>query len=138
MVVSTISGFTLLLSGLTAAQTRDKGDPYEGIDVSDTKLVGELKGFKNAEAEVNGVRLHYLEGGQGPAVILMPGWPQTWWAFHKIMLKLAENYHVVAVEAEDLPSWPTRRRSSVWSQRAVEKLVLLVCEGHKLRISQTA
>lgn len=98
MVASTLIGLTLLLPGFAAAQTRDKGNPYEGIDVSDTKLVGELKGFRNAVAEVNGVHIHYVEGGQGSTVILMPGWPQTWWAFNRIMPKLAERYHVVAVD----------------------------------------
>ena len=102
LVASTIIGLSLLLPSLATAQTRDKGNPYEGIDVSDTKLVSELKGFKNAFAEVNGVRIHYVEGGQGPTVILMPGWPQTWWAFHKIMPKLAERYHVVAVDVRGM------------------------------------
>lgn len=97
-VILAIVGLSLMLPQFAFAQTRDKGDPYEGIDVSDTKLVGQLKGFKNGEADVNGVRLHYVEGGKGPTVILMPGWPQTWWAFHKIVPRLAENYHVVAVD----------------------------------------
>jgi len=98
MVISAVLGLSLALPQLASAQTRDKGNPYEGIDVSDTKLVGQLKGFKNGEADVNGVRLHYVEGGKGPTAILMPGWPQTWWAFHKIMPRLAEHYHVVAVD----------------------------------------
>nr|WP_282567586.1 alpha/beta hydrolase [Devosia sp. 1566] len=27
-----------------------------------------------------------------------PGWPQTWWAFHEIMPKLAESHRVIAVD----------------------------------------
>jgi len=104
VIISTIVGLALLLPSLACAQTRDKGDPYEGIDVSDPKLVSELKGFRNGDVEVNGVRLHYVEGGKGPTVVLMPGWPQTWWAFHKIMPKLAERYHVVAVDIRGMGS----------------------------------
>jgi hypothetical protein len=80
------------------SQARDKLDPYERIDVSDSNLVTELMRFRNAQADVNGIRLHYIEGGKGSTVIIMPAWPQTWWAFHKIMPKLAEKYHVVAVD----------------------------------------
>jgi len=47
---------------------------------------------------VNGVRLHYVIGGQGQPLILLSGWPQTWWAFHKIMPDLAKHYRVVAVD----------------------------------------
>ncbi|WP_199708258.1 alpha/beta fold hydrolase, partial [Teichococcus wenyumeiae] len=76
----------------------DKGNPYKSIDVSDEALVRELPGFKNSFAQVNGTRLHYVEGGKGTPVILMPGWPQTWWAFHKMMPALAKNHHVIAVD----------------------------------------
>jgi hypothetical protein len=35
-------------------------------------------GFKSDYAEVNGVKLHYVAGGQGQrTLVLIPGWPQT-------------------------------------------------------------
>jgi len=89
---------TIVLPAMATAQVTDKGNPYQGMDVSDETLVSELKGFKSGFAEVNGTRLHYVEGGQGTPVILLPGWPETWWAFHKIMPALAKNYHVYAVD----------------------------------------
>jgi pimeloyl-ACP methyl ester carboxylesterase len=56
-------------------------------------------GFQSEYAEVNGVKLHYVEGGQGQrTVVLIPGWPQTWYAWRKIMPELAKTYHVVAVD----------------------------------------
>lgn len=89
---------TLWVPSPSLAQTTDKEDPYDGIDVSDDTLAGELDGFERGFAEVNGTRLHYVEGGEGTPVILMPGWPQTWWAFHKIVPALAETHHVIAVD----------------------------------------
>jgi pimeloyl-ACP methyl ester carboxylesterase len=80
------------------AQTTDKENPYAGIDVSDDTLVSELSGFKRGFAEVNGIRLHYVAGGEGAPVIMMAGWPQTWWAFHKIMPPIARHYRVIAVD----------------------------------------
>jgi pimeloyl-ACP methyl ester carboxylesterase len=29
---------------------------------------------------------------------MLPGWPETWWTFHKIMPALAEHYTVIAVD----------------------------------------
>lgn len=93
-------GAALALMPETAAwaQTTDKGNPYQGVDVSDDSLVRELPGFRSRFATVNGIRIHYVEGGKGSPVIMMPGWPQTWWAFHKLMPKLAEKHHVIAVD----------------------------------------
>jgi pimeloyl-ACP methyl ester carboxylesterase len=60
-------------------------------------------GFHSEYAEVNGVKLHYVEGGQGPrTVVLIPGWPQTWYAWRKIMPELARTYRVVAVDTRGM------------------------------------
>lgn len=67
-------------------------------NTSETALVKSLPGFKNGFAEVNGVRLHYVQGGQGEPLVLLPGWPETWWSFHKIMPELAKHYTVIAVD----------------------------------------
>jgi len=72
--------------------------------VSDTALVKSLPGFKNGVAEVNGVRLHYVQGGQGAPLVLLPGWPETWWTFHKIMPALAKHHTVIAVDLRGMGS----------------------------------
>lgn len=66
---------------------------------SDAALARSLPGhFESAYADVNGVRLHYVEGGSGSPVVLLPGWPETWWAFHKVMPALAAHHRVIAVD----------------------------------------
>jgi pimeloyl-ACP methyl ester carboxylesterase len=68
-------------------------------DTSDAALAASLPGdFRNGYAEVNGTRIHYVEGGKGTPVLLLPGWPQTWWEFHKIMPELAKHHRVIAVD----------------------------------------
>ncbi|MFB0620836.1 alpha/beta fold hydrolase [Streptomyces sp. AGS-58] len=57
-----------------------------------------LEGFEHHDAEVNGTRLHYVTAGRGEPLVLLPGWPQTWWQFHKVMPALAERYAVIAVD----------------------------------------
>ncbi|MDC0709642.1 alpha/beta hydrolase [Stigmatella sp. ncwal1] len=72
--------------------------PKQTSAVSDAALIRTLPGFTQGEATVNGVRLHYVAGGQGSPVVLLPGWPQTWWAFHKIMPALAREHRVISVD----------------------------------------
>lgn len=62
-------------------------------------LVSQLgTGFTSANANVNGTTLHFVQGGNGPAVILLHGFPQDWYEFHKIMPRLAIKFTVVAVD----------------------------------------
>ncbi|WP_216677772.1 alpha/beta fold hydrolase [Streptomyces sp. MNP-20] len=66
---------------------------------TDEELAHSLEGdFTSAYAEVNGVRLHYVAGGSGDPLVLLGGWPQTWWQFHKVMPALARRYRVIAVD----------------------------------------
>ncbi|WP_433348463.1 alpha/beta fold hydrolase [Microtetraspora malaysiensis] len=67
--------------------------------LSDADLARSLEGgFVSRLAEVNGTHLHYVEGGQGEPLVLLGGWPQTWWQFHKIMPRLARDHRVIAVD----------------------------------------
>jgi pimeloyl-ACP methyl ester carboxylesterase len=52
--------------------------------------------FVHHTASVNGVRLHYVMGGQGEPLVLLHGFPQTWYSWHKVMPALAEQYTVIA------------------------------------------
>ena len=57
--------------------------------------------FSRRYALVNDVRLHYVTGGpdDGEMVILLHGWPQTWYTWRHVMPALAEEgYRVVAVD----------------------------------------
>ena len=67
-------------------------------DITDAALVRSLPGFSEGTAQVNGVSLHYVAGGNGPPLLLLPGWPQTWWAYHKVMPTLARMHRVIAID----------------------------------------
>lgn len=62
------------------------------------KLIESVPNFSSSYATVNGTKLHYLTGGKGDTLVLIPGYPETWWAYHKIMPALAENFQVIVVE----------------------------------------
>jgi pimeloyl-ACP methyl ester carboxylesterase len=55
-------------------------------------------GFVSDTARVNGATLHYVRGGVGPAVILLHGFPEDWYEYHRIMPQLAKQFTVVAVD----------------------------------------
>ncbi|WP_330172302.1 alpha/beta hydrolase [Streptomyces sp. NBC_01498] len=58
-----------------------------------------LPGITHHHAEVNGTRLHYAAAGtHGSPVLLVHGFPETWWAFHKLVPLLARTHRVFAVD----------------------------------------
>ncbi|WP_268224050.1 alpha/beta fold hydrolase [Sinomicrobium oceani] len=61
-------------------------------------LIKKMPGFYSHTQKVNGVNLHGVIGGNGAPLVLLPGWPQTWWSFRHIMPVLAEKYTVIAVD----------------------------------------
>jgi len=54
-----------------------------------------LRGFAERFAKVNGVRLHYLIGGQGSPVVLLHGYAETGHMWRPIMPRLAERHTVL-------------------------------------------
>lgn len=53
--------------------------------------------WKHREITANGVRLHLVEAGTGPLVVLLHGFPEFWWAWRSQIPALAEaGYRVVA------------------------------------------
>jgi pimeloyl-ACP methyl ester carboxylesterase len=53
-------------------------------------------------AVVNGVQIHYVIGGHGDPVVLLHGWPETWYEWHKVMPALSKNYTVIAPDMRGL------------------------------------
>ncbi|MGW5345038.1 alpha/beta fold hydrolase [Streptomyces sp. NPDC004050] len=69
--------------------------------LDDAALAASLDGgFTSRHADVDGVRLHYVEGGDpaGAPLVLLGGWPQTWWQWRKVLPDLARRYRVLAVD----------------------------------------
>lgn len=84
--------------GVNAAAAEPTQATAPAFDVSNEALLRSLPGFASGYADVNGIRLHYVEGGKGPLLILLAGWPETWWAYNKVMPDLSRQYHVVSVD----------------------------------------
>ena len=59
-----------------------------------------LDGVSHHEVQAGAVRLHYAEmgAGAGPPVVLLHGWPQHWYCWHRIMPALAARHRVLAFD----------------------------------------
>ncbi|MCX5396864.1 alpha/beta fold hydrolase [Streptomyces sp. NBC_00102] len=80
----------------TSAQQVSEANPVRDLPLHD------LDGFTHHWVDADGIRLHAVEGGRpdGQAVVLLAGFPQTWWAWRKVMPGLAARFRVIAI---DLP-----------------------------------
>ncbi|GGX68941.1 alpha/beta fold hydrolase [Streptomyces minutiscleroticus] len=54
--------------------------------------------FTSRYVTTGDLRLHAVTGGEGPALLLLAGWPQTWYAWRLLMPALARDFHVVAAD----------------------------------------
>jgi pimeloyl-ACP methyl ester carboxylesterase len=54
-----------------------------------------LDGVEHRHVEVDGVRLHLAEAGEGPPIVLLHGWPQHWWIWRRVIPALAEERRVI-------------------------------------------
>lgn len=78
-------------------------DAVFSLDIPDIDLPASFKDrFASRTTEVNGSRIHYVIGGSGDALVLLHGWPETWFGWRKIMPSLAEHFTVIAI---DLPGF---------------------------------
>ncbi|MGE0487425.1 MAG: alpha/beta fold hydrolase [Gammaproteobacteria bacterium] len=58
--------------------------------------------FVHAEATFAEVRLHYVTCGAGQPVVLLHGWPQTWYEWREVMAELAGDYRLIAPDLRGL------------------------------------
>ena len=54
--------------------------------------------FTSRYIDTGDVRLHAVTGGHGSPLLLIHGWPQTWYAWRLVMPALAQHHQVVAVD----------------------------------------
>jgi pimeloyl-ACP methyl ester carboxylesterase len=54
--------------------------------------------FTSRFVDIGELRLHAVVGGEGPPLLLIHGWPETWYAWRMVMPELAEDFEVIAVD----------------------------------------
>jgi pimeloyl-ACP methyl ester carboxylesterase len=58
-----------------------------------------VPGVAHHRVDVNATTLHHVTAGTGGSpILLVHGFPETWWAFHEVIPALAVHHRVVAVD----------------------------------------
>jgi pimeloyl-ACP methyl ester carboxylesterase len=58
-----------------------------------------IPGAEHHLADINGANIHYVSAGDsGSPILLVHGWPETWWAFRKLIPLLAQTHRVFALD----------------------------------------
>ena len=89
----------------------------------------------NAEAAIThhyanlpGVRIHYAACGKGAPLILIHGWPQTWYEWRRVMPILADRFAMVAPDMRGLGD--SSRPSSGYDKKTVANDLWLLMHDH--------
>src|SRR5215207_1766672 len=79
------------------ASIRRSSDRHASIARGMLMTESQAPAWTHHDAVVNGVRLHYVEAGSGPLVLLLHGFPEFWYCWrHQIPALAAAGYRVVA------------------------------------------
>lgn len=78
-------------------------------------------------ADVGEVLMHYVTAGSGPPVVLLHGWPQTWWEWRHVIPMLAARYTVIAPDLRGLGD--SSRPLSGYDKRTVAEDVWRLVNG---------
>src|SRR5918999_1407535 len=97
IATSILFAFTLVLNQNHTAMAQQQQPTLEGISFQIDNMT-----FSHHMASVNGIQMHYVIGGQGDPVVLLHGWPETWYTWHRVMPALAKNYTVIAPDLRGL------------------------------------
>jgi pimeloyl-ACP methyl ester carboxylesterase len=56
-------------------------------------------GFTEQRTRVGAININYVRGGHGPTLVLLHGFPETWYMWRKVLPALAEHYTVIAPDS---------------------------------------
>lgn len=87
----------LLLAALLSGCGSQKTEPVT-VAVKDTVQLAAQPpaGFKSEVANVNGVNIHYVTGGQGEPLLLIHGFGQNWYMWNRVLPELSKHFTIIA------------------------------------------
>lgn len=97
---------------LAAADTLAASAPF------DARAFSRL--FQHRTIDIDGRNVHYVEGGEGPAVLLLHGWPETWYSWRRAMPELARHHRVIAI---DLPGFGGSAAAPLADKQSIAAIV---------------
>jgi pimeloyl-ACP methyl ester carboxylesterase len=105
MTTALLSTLALMTTDcVTAQNTSVTSQSMEPIAISQSRpfKIVDAPGFAHRFADVNGIRVHYVTAGTGEPLLLLHGWPFTWYTWAKVIPELAKRYTVIAPDLRGL------------------------------------
>ncbi|WP_406466860.1 alpha/beta hydrolase [Streptomyces hirsutus] len=92
---------------------------------------GFTKTFTSRFVQASGIRQHVVVGGEGPPLLLIHGWPETWYAWRLVMPALAKHFTVVAADQRGIGL--TEKPTSGYDTRTLARdmVALMDALGHR-------
>lgn len=90
LALAVTTAFTAMFAGVQ--ESAASGSPTEYVG-SEQRVPA---GFTEQRAEVGGVHINYVRGGHGPTLVLLHGYPQTWYEWRDLLPELSKHYTVIA------------------------------------------
>src|SRR5262245_6262591 len=87
--------------------------------------------FTSRYVNANGVHLHTVIGGKGPPLLLVHGWPQTWYQWRLVMPALARDFTVIAVDQRGIGLSGKPQSGYDSGTQANDLVALMETLGHK-------
>ncbi len=87
--------------------------------------------FASRYIDTGELRLHAVTGGGGPPLLLVHGWPQTWYAWRMLMPTLARDFSVVAVDQRGIGLSDKPRDGYDTATLARDLVALMEALGHQ-------
>ena len=71
----------------------------------------ELPLLKHDHVTVRGARIHYVSAGQGEPILLLHGFPQTWYCWRRVIPILSKHFRVIVPDLKGCGDSDTPRRA---------------------------
>jgi pimeloyl-ACP methyl ester carboxylesterase len=87
--------------------------------------------FTSRFVDIGDLQIHAVVGGEGPPLLLVHGWPQTWYAWRMLMPPLANDFEVVAVDQRGIGLSDKPRDGYDTRTLARDLVLVMVALGHE-------
>lgn len=132
-VAAATLGFTGLVGSTAAEATTRRSEPQGPGSVSGAPYLppGFRDVFTSRYVDTGDVRLHAVIGGEGPPLLLVHGWPQTWYQWRLVMPRLARDFTVVAVDQRGIGLSDKPQAGYDAGSEANDMVALMDALGHR-------
>ncbi len=97
-----LAGFASACSNLAGSAPEAAMSPQTASDPAEelaNEMVGEANAFRSGFVGKGDDRIHYVETGSGPPIIMVHGFPSFWFVWFDQMAALRKCYRVIAIDA---------------------------------------